>query len=160
MLSTDSFPKKWSMRKICDSSKCSVMTLLSAFADLRSCPNGFSQMTLACSLSPDSPSISTIEGNASGGTARWWSRRGLPPISSSACSTAARSPLASPGSATPNRSAAANWSHFLPSGAVRPNCCTASLAWSRNASSVTAKAFGDEPMIRKRAGRRSALKRW
>ena len=71
MLSTDSLPKKWSIRKTWDSSKLFAIVALSARAEARSWPKGFSQMTRAFTLRPHAPSISTIDGNADGGTARW-----------------------------------------------------------------------------------------
>ena len=57
MLSTDSLPRKWSMRKIRDSSKTAWIVSLRPARTARSVPNGFSTMTRAFSASPVSPSI-------------------------------------------------------------------------------------------------------
>src|SRR5260370_449879 len=82
MLSTDSLPRKWSMRNTCDSSKTAWITWSSARAEARSVPNGFSMMTPVRSVaSPEAPSMRTIEVNATGGMASWYSRLGAPPIS-------------------------------------------------------------------------------
>src|SRR5712671_3613550 len=45
MLSTHSLPRKWSIRKTCDSSKIACTVLFSAWAEARSVPNGFPMMT-------------------------------------------------------------------------------------------------------------------
>ena len=50
MLSTDSLPRKWSIRKICDSSKTWCTAWLSSRAEARSVPNGFSMMIAAAAL--------------------------------------------------------------------------------------------------------------
>ena len=61
---------------------------LSARAESRSVPNGFSRITRvrSASASPASWIVRTTAAAAEGGTARWKSRRGEPP---SACSAAA-----------------------------------------------------------------------
>ena len=51
---------------------------------------------------PASPSMPTTEVNAAGGTARWYSRRGLPPISFSARWIAPSRSAVFPGSAAAN----------------------------------------------------------
>ena len=55
MLSTDSFPRKWSMRKTCDSSNAACTVALRAWAEARSVPKGFSMMTRARSARPVRP---------------------------------------------------------------------------------------------------------
>ena len=44
MFWADSLPRKWSIRKICSSSKISCMVRFSASAEARSVPKGFSMM--------------------------------------------------------------------------------------------------------------------
>ena len=58
-------------------------------------PNGFSMMTRVRTVaSPEAPRLCTTEVNATGGTARWYSRRGEPPISFSARATSpTRAPM-------------------------------------------------------------------
>ena len=77
------------MRKICSSSKTSWTSLLSALALSRSVPNGFSMITRARSARPASPISRITSAAALGGTLRWYRRRGSPPSSRSARSTAA-----------------------------------------------------------------------
>ena len=63
MLSTDSLPRKWSIRKICDSSKTACTALPSSTADFRSVPKGFSMITRDLSLArPAAPSMPTTDG--------------------------------------------------------------------------------------------------
>ena len=50
-------------------------------------PNGFSMITRARRESPLAWSFSTTVSKAAGGTARWKSRRGRPPMSRSALAT-------------------------------------------------------------------------
>ena len=89
MLSTDSLPRKWSIRNTCDSLNTLCTAWSSLRAESRSVPNGFSMMTRVRPVaSPESPSMPTIEVNATGGMARWYSRLGVPPISFSALWTA------------------------------------------------------------------------
>ena len=47
MFSTDSLPRKWSIRKTCRSAKAECRTLFSSRADATSHPNGFSTITRA-----------------------------------------------------------------------------------------------------------------
>ena len=148
MLSTDSLPRKWSMRKICDSSKTACSFRSRSCADARSVPNGFSMMTRAPPARPIAPISATTPSNAAGGTARWNSRRGVPPISFSASATACASGAVLSGSALPKERFAANASQAAPSGLVVPNCSAACRACSRNASSVIAELAGADPMIR------------
>ena len=70
MLSTDSLPRKWSIRKICDSSKTAWAARFSARAESRSVPNGFSMITRASRARPVAPRRPMTEVNAAGGTAR------------------------------------------------------------------------------------------
>jgi len=73
------------MRKTCDSSKTACTVWFSARADSRSVPNGFSMITRVSLVTRSAaPSISMTKANAAGGTARWNSRRGEPPMSFSA----------------------------------------------------------------------------
>ena len=65
-------------------------------------------------------------------------RRTCRPISLSALETSARSGCASSASAAPKLSRLANALQAAPVGLTRPNCWTASLAWARNCSSVSA----------------------
>ena len=88
MLSIDSLPRKWSIRKTWVSSKVALMTSLRRRADSKSTPKGFSKMTRARSRSPDSPSSPTMGTTASGGIARCRRRRTSPPIAASASATA------------------------------------------------------------------------
>ena len=131
MLLTDSLPRKWSIRKICDSSKTWCTAWLSSLAEARSVPNGFSMMIrLRPSASPVLPSKATVDWNDTGGMARWNSRRARPPRSASARRTAASSGPEPPGSLgceLPNDSAWANAVHPSPSGLLRPNAATACL---------------------------------
>ncbi len=71
MLSTDSLPRKWSIRNTSDSENAACTTLFSARADSRSVPNGFSMITRARWSSFVAASISSTDGNADGGIARW-----------------------------------------------------------------------------------------
>ena len=70
MLSAASLPRKWSMRKIWSSANTSCTVSLSARADSRSVPNGFSMITRARSARPASPSVRMIGPAAGGGTDR------------------------------------------------------------------------------------------
>src|SRR5215471_642903 len=134
MLSTDSLPRKWSMRNTCDSSKTSWVAAFSARADSRSTPNGFSMITReALVASPDEPSILITDVNAAGGTARWNSRRTElappalpePPIADSAALTADTNGDGSSGDAAPNDRQDANFSHAEPAGFTLANWATA-----------------------------------
>ena len=59
------------MRKTRSSSNAAWTVRLSACADARSVPNGFSMITQASVANPVVPSISMMEPNATGGMARW-----------------------------------------------------------------------------------------
>ena len=111
-------------------------------------PNGFSMMTREFSASLVWPSMATTEPNADGGTARWKSRLGWPPIACSASCTAFSSGLGSSGSAAPKLSLLTKSSHAAPVGLARPNSATAFLACARNSSSLIANLAGAEPTIR------------
>ena len=65
-----SLPRKWSMRKIWDSSKTLCMVALSSRALARSVPNGFSATTREPATRPASRIISTTPAAAAGGTLR------------------------------------------------------------------------------------------
>ena len=162
MLLTDSLPRKWSIRKICDSSKTWCTAWLSSLAEARSVPNGFSMMIrLRPSASPVLPSKATVDWNDTGGMARWNSRRARPPRSASARRTAASSGPEPPGSLgceLPNDSAWANAVHPSPSGLLRPNAATACRACSRNWSSVIGRRA--VPTMRYRSGIRPTWARW
>src|SRR6516162_10185196 len=144
MLSTDSLPRKWSIRNTCDSSKTACTAAFSERADLRSVPNGFSMITRELAeASPEEPSIPTIDSNAVGGMARWNSRltgpdHREPPIVFSAASTADTSGDGSSGDAAPNDRHAANSSQFEPSGLVSPNELTADSACAAKSASDSA----------------------
>ena len=146
MLSTDSLPRKWSIRKTCDSSKTACTVWFSARAEARSVPNGFSMMTRDPSARPAAPSMVTVGSKAAGGTARWSSRAGVPPISCSARSIAATSESVRPGSALAKESLRWNASQASPAGLTVPNSAIAWRACSRNCSSV--RALRAEPTIR------------
>ena len=163
MLSTDSLPRKWSMRKICDSSKTACTALPSSIADFRSVPNGFSMTTLDRSPArPASPSIATTEAKAAGGTARWNSRRGEPPISFSARSTSSLRGVQSSGSA--GAKDRCFWNSVQQSisrpGLLMQKSSAACLACSRNSSVLIANLAGEEPMMRYLRGSRLAAARW
>ena len=70
MFCAASLPRKWSIRKICDSSNTECTKSLSRTALSRSCPNGFSMTTRAFSVSPASRSIAMTASAARGGTDR------------------------------------------------------------------------------------------
>ena len=70
MFCTVSLPRKWSIRKICDSSKTPWTIALSARAEARSVPNGFSRMTRPSPVRPLAPSASAMPAKATGGTER------------------------------------------------------------------------------------------
>ena len=70
MFCTVSLPRKWSIRNTCDSSNTSCTDRLSATAESRSCPNGFSRTIRAPWFRPDSPRLVTMPADAAGGTAR------------------------------------------------------------------------------------------
>ena len=70
MFCAASLPRKWSMRKICSSSKTSCSAALSFCADARSVPNGFSMMIRLRSTSFASSSRCTTASAAFGGTLR------------------------------------------------------------------------------------------
>ncbi len=65
-----SLPRKWSMRKTCDSSKTSCTRAFSAFADSRSVPKGFSITTRERSTRSHSSSWCSTSSAALGGTDR------------------------------------------------------------------------------------------
>ena len=70
MFCAASLPRKWSIRKICSSSKTWCTSLLSATAEARSVPNGFSMMIRDRSTSPASSSWWITSSAALGGTER------------------------------------------------------------------------------------------
>ncbi len=109
MLSTDSLPREWSIRKTCDSSKIARTVLFGAWAEGRSVPNGFSMMT---------------------------SRPVEAPIARSASSMAAAIEAASAGSALANESVCWNACQAAPMCLLIPNSAIAWRARSRNCSSV------------------------
>src|SRR5579862_5593431 len=161
MLSTDSLPRKWSMRNTCDSENTACTASLSARADARSVPKGFSMMTRVRSVaSPDLPSIPTTEVNAAGGTARWYSRRGDPPISCSARWTAATRSSVWSGSAAANDRRSAKDGQVGSLGLVMQKSVHASAVCSRNCSSVIPNDDGEDPMTRYSFGSRPAACRW
>src|ERR1700691_334929 len=150
MLSTDSLPRKWSIRKIWDSSKTACTALSSLRAESRSWPNGFSMMTLVLPLARSvSPSIPNTEVNAAGGMARWKRRRGGARSSSA---------LAAEAAATERRSA--NDGQHGSVGLVMQKSAQACSACSRNCSSVSANDLGEAPMMRYSGGSRPAACRW
>jgi hypothetical protein len=130
----------------------------SARAEARSVPNGFSMMTWDPGARPAAPSILTVGSKAIGGTARWNSRPGVPPISRSARSIAAASESVRPGSALANESLRWNACQAAPFGLLVPNSAIACRASSRNCSS--ARLRRDEPMIWYLSGIKSAAARW
>src|SRR5208282_3755642 len=160
MLSTDSLPRKWSMRKTWDSSKTACTAWFSARAESRSVPNGFSMMTRAPAASPAAPSMPTTEVNAAGGTARWYSRQGEPPISFSARWIALSRSAVLPGSAAAKERRRAKSGQDGSVGLVMQKSAHASSACARNCSSVSAYAAGDEPMMRYSRGSRPPACRW
>ena len=107
-----------------------AMRALSDRAEARSWPKGFSQIMRAWWLRPVAPSISTIDGKPSGGTARWCSRRGCPPISRSASSTARDERLGVVGVGDPEGERRDEVLQGPSPGFVRPNSRIASRAWS------------------------------
>ena len=128
------------MRKTCDSSKTACTAWFSLRADSRSVPNGFSMITRASLVArPAAPSMPTTEVNAAGGTARWYSRRGEPPISFSARWIAASRSAVLPWLGGRERQALARRSGQDGSvGLVMQKSAHACLACSRNCSSVSA----------------------
>ena len=70
MFCAASLPRKWSIRKICDSSKTECTKSLSRTALARSCPNGFSMTTRAFSVRSASRSMAITASAAFGGTDR------------------------------------------------------------------------------------------
>ena len=70
MFCAASLPRKWSMRKICDSSKTECRKSLSRCALARSFPNGFSITTREFSARSASRSIPITASAALGGTDR------------------------------------------------------------------------------------------
>ena len=137
------------MRNTCDSSKTASTAWFSLRAESRSVPNGFSMITRVRSVArPEAPSMPTTEVNAAGGTARWNSRRGEPPISFSALLTAATRGAGSSGSAAANDSRSANDGQDGSVGLVMQKSAHASSACSLNCSSVTANEAGEDPMMR------------
>ena len=161
MLSTDSLPRKWSIRKTCDSSKTASTAWFSARAESRSVPNGFSMITRVSLVArPAPPSMPTTEVNAAGGTARWNSRRGEPPMSFSARWIAASRSDVFPGSAAANDRRSAKEGQDGSLGLVMQKSAQACSARSRNCSSVSALSCGDEPTMRYSRGSRPAACRW
>src|SRR5271169_382053 len=91
---------------------------------------------------PEVPSMPTTEVNAVGGTARWYSRRGEPPISFSARWIAAASSAVFPGSAAANDRRSAKDGQDGSLGLVMQKSAQAWSAYARNCSSVSANAGG------------------
>src|SRR6516165_12379955 len=158
MLSTDSLPRKWSIRNTCDSPKWACTVAFKARAEARSVPNGFSMMIRDPGARPAAPSMPTVGSKAAGGTARWNSRPGAPPIWCSARLMASTSGRVRTGSALANESRRANACQAAPVGLVVPNSATAWRACSRNCSSVMRRR--EEPMIWYLSGTRPAPARW
>ena len=136
------------MRKTCDSSKTACTSAFSLRADSRSVPNGFSMITRASLARPAVPSMRTTEMNAAGGTARWNSRRGVPPISFSARWIASVSSSVLPGSAGAKDRRRSKSGQDGSSGLVMQKSAHACLARARNSSSVTANCGGEVPTAR------------
>ena len=158
MLSTDSLPRKWSIRNTCDSSKIACTVLFSVWAEARSVPNGFSMMTRDPGARPAVPSMVTVDSKATGGMARWKSRPGEPPIARSARSMAAVNGAASARSALANESVRWNACQAAPVGLLIPKLAIAWRARSRNCSPV--RFPREEPMIWYLSGIRPAAARW
>src|SRR5580698_785404 len=149
------------MRNTWSSSNTACTAWSSLSAESRSVPNGFSMITRVRSVArPAAPSMPTTEVNATGGTARWYSRRGEPPISFSALLTAATSGAGSSGSAEANDSRSANEGQDGSVGLVMQKSAHASSACSLNCSSVSAYWAGEDPMMRYSCGSRPAACRW
>ena len=70
MFCAASLPRKWSIRKICSSSKTWCSSPFSFWAEARSVPKGFSMMIRLRSTSPASRSMCTTGRAAFGGTLR------------------------------------------------------------------------------------------
>ncbi len=70
MLSAGSLPRKWSIRKIWDSSNTWCTEEFRRLAEARSVPNGFSMMIRLSVARPASPSVLTTASAAAGGTDR------------------------------------------------------------------------------------------
>ena len=70
MFCAASFPRKWSIRKTCSSSKIRCTVSLSARALARSVPNGFSMMIRDRSTRSALPNISMTSAAALGGMLR------------------------------------------------------------------------------------------
>ncbi len=70
MFCAASLPRKWSIRKTCDSSKTSCTRALRILAESRSVPNGFSMMIRDRSTSPAASSWAITSSAALGGTLR------------------------------------------------------------------------------------------
>ena len=70
MFCAASLPRKWSIRKICSSSKTSCSSPFSFLAEARSVPNGFSMMIRLRSTRSASLSRCTTGSAALGGTLR------------------------------------------------------------------------------------------
>ncbi len=137
------------MRNTCDSSKTASTAWFSLRAEARSVPNGFSMITRVRSVArPEAPSMPTTEVNAAGGTARWYSRRGEPPISFSARWIAASRSAEFPGSADANDRRSAKDGQDGSVGLVMQKSAHACSACSLNCSSVSANFCGEAPMIR------------
>ncbi len=136
------------MRKTCDSSKTACTAWFSSRADSKSVPNGFSMITRASLARPAAPSMPTTEVNAAGGTARWNSRRGVPPISFSARWIASVSSATLPGSDGANDSRRTKSGQDGSPGLVMQKSVHACLARARNCSSVKADCDGAVPTTR------------
>src|SRR5271169_2969626 len=109
---------------------------------------------------PAAPSMPTTEVNAAGGTARWYSRRGEPPISFSARWIAASSSVVFPGSAAANDRRSAKDGQDGSVGLVMQKSVHACAACARNCSSVSANFGGEAPMMRYSRGSSPAACRW
>ncbi len=121
-------------------------------------PNGFSMTMRDPVARPAAPIMVTVGSKAAGGTARWNSRPGVPPICRSARSIAAASASVRPGSALANESLRWNACQAAPVGLLVPNSAIAWRASSPNCSPVRLRR--DEPMIRYLPGIKPAAARW
>ena len=84
MLSTDSLPRKWSIRKICDSSNTACSSGRESWPSQVGAERLLDDDPGAASQARSRRASRPPPSNAAGGTARWNSRRGEPPISFSA----------------------------------------------------------------------------
>jgi hypothetical protein len=100
--------------------------VLRARAEARSVPNGSSMMMRDPRARPAAPSMVTVGSKAAGGTARWNSRPGAPPICRSAAAMAAASGRVRAGSALADESLRVKVCQASPVGLLAPN---SAVAW-------------------------------